>query len=72
MASAAGIQCRCGRFLANARALSDTRGEGYSWTRFLSDVRGDCSRCGTDAEAAREGWWWAWDAWTWQEEAGDG
>ena len=66
-----GIQCKCGRFLANARALSGASGEGYAFHVFLADVRGDCSRCGPDTQAAREGqncWWWSWDAWRWPAE----
>ena len=60
-----GIQCRCGRFLAKAHAISGQEGEGYSWHMFLADVRGDCRRCGPDVQAARGGWWWSWDAWKW-------
>ena len=61
----AGIKCKCGRFLAKPRATSDQAGEGYSWHEFLADVRGDCSRCGPDVQASREGeaWWWDADAW---------
>jgi hypothetical protein len=62
-----GIPCgTCGRFLANARAIIKERGEGYSWTEYLSDVRGDCKRCGDDVAASRgdESWWLDWDAWT--------
>lgn len=67
-----GIQCRCGRFLARPRATADSAGEGYSWHMFLADVRGDCSRCGPNAQAMRPGvgrdtWWWSWDAWNWPE-----
>ena len=63
-----GVKCRCGRFLARPRASAATRGEGYNFTVYLADVRGDCSRCGPDTQAAREGdamWWWDWDAWKW-------
>lgn len=60
-----GIQCRCGRFLANVFARSAAKGEGYSWHEYLADVRGNCSRCGPDSQAAPEGWWWSWDAWKW-------
>jgi hypothetical protein len=64
-----GIQCECGRFLARPRAISDMSGEGYGFHIFLSDVRGDCSRCGSNSQAAREGWWWSWDAWNWPHSA---
>lgn len=66
----AGVQCKCGRFLAKPRALCDSGGEGYSFHIFLSDVRGDCKRCGPDVQASREGecWWWSWDAWKWPAE----
>ena len=64
-----GIPCKCGRFLAKARALCDSGGEGYSFHVFLSDVRGDCKRCGPDSQAMRgDGWWWSWDAWKWPAE----
>ena len=65
----AGIPCdKCGRFLAKPHALSDSEGEGYSWHMFLSDVRGDCKRCGPDVQAVRGGWWWDWDNWKWPPE----
>ena len=70
-----GIQCKCGRFLANVQATSGTAGEGYSWHEFLADVRGDCKRCGPDVQARRSedafgdsAWWWSADAWTWADE----
>jgi len=60
-----GIQCRCGRYLAKAHAIAGrSPGDYGDWC--LADVRGDCSRCGTDVQAGREGdmcWWWAWDVW---------
>ena len=64
----AGIQCRCGRFLAKPHATCATN-EWGDW--HLDDVRGDCSRCGPDVQADREGdniWWWSWDAWKWPAE----
>ena len=67
----AGIPCKCGRFLAAPRALCEVGGEGYSFHVFLSDVRGDCKRCGPDVPAMRDsdnGWWWDWDAWKWPAE----
>ena len=65
----AGIQCKCGRFLAKPHALSDFGGEGYSFHVFLSDVRGACQRCGPDSQAMRgDGWWWSWDSWKWPAE----
>jgi len=64
----AGIPCKCGRFLAKPHASCAVEGKGYSWHIFVSDVRGDCKRCGLDAQAMRGGWWWAWDAWTWPPE----
>lgn len=57
------IQCACGRFLANTRYWVTVSG----FDAHLSDVRGDCSRCGPDVQASRTGddtWWWSWDAWT--------
>ena len=60
--------CKCGRFLAGARAIPGTGGEGYSWHLFVADVRGDCKRCGEDVQAMPGGWWHAWDAWTWPPE----
>lgn len=59
----------CGRFLARAHAISDSAGEGYGGHEFLSDVRGDCKRCGPDVRASAEdnaSWWWSWDAWEWR------
>ncbi len=65
-----GIPCgTCGRFIANARPIVEQRGEGYSWTEYLADVRGDCKRCG-NVSASREGdftWWLSWDAWSFAE-----
>ena len=62
----AGIPCKCGRFLARPHAVCDSEGEGYTFHVFLSDVRGDCKRCGPDVPAMRGvGWWWSWDAWKW-------
>ena len=66
-----GIQCACGRFLSRARAECDHEGEGYAWHMYLSDVRGDCTRCGPNVQAARgtdSSWWWSWDAWKWPPE----
>jgi hypothetical protein len=66
-----GIPCKCGRFLAKPYAKCDSGGEGYAWHVFLSDVRGDCKRCGPDVQAMRgsgEDWWWSWDAWKWPAE----
>lgn len=63
-----GIQCRCGRFLAGARPVVKAEGGGYGWHEFIAEVRGNCSRCGKDAEAAG-GWWFSWDAWTWDDES---
>ena len=63
-----GVQCKCGRFLAKPRAVCDSEGEGYTWHMFLSDVRGDCKRCGPGVQAAPGGWWWSWDAWKWPAE----
>jgi hypothetical protein len=63
-----GIPCKCGRFLAKPRAEPGTGGEGYSFHVFVADVRGDCKRCGPGVQAMRDGWWWAWDAWTWPPE----
>ena len=67
MAGSLRIQCRCGRFLASARPVVKAEGEGYSWHEFISGVRGDCSRCGQDVQAAA-GWWLSWDAWAWEDE----
>jgi hypothetical protein len=58
----AGVQCCCGRFLSRARPVIVIRGEGYSRGECLSEVRGDCGRCGEDVPAG-QGWWLAWDAW---------
>jgi hypothetical protein len=57
-----GIQCGCGRFLANAHAVIGVGGIGDF---YISDVRGDCSRCGKDVGAGHEGetWWFSWDYW---------
>jgi hypothetical protein len=62
----AGIQCKCGRFLAHATA----RAAAHHYGAYLADVRGDCSRCGPDSQATTEGdaWWWSWDAWNWPDE----
>jgi hypothetical protein len=60
------IQCRCGRILAHTRPVTATDGEGYSWHEFIKEVRGDCSRCGSDVIAAH-GWWLSWDAWDWED-----
>lgn len=61
-----GIQCKCGRFLGRPYVQSAAEGEGYGWHEFVSDVRGDCSRCGPDVPAA-PGPWWDWDNWDWKE-----
>lgn len=64
-----GVRCgRCGRFLARAYAVTGQGGEGYAWHMFIAGVLGDCARCGPDAPAARGGWWWDWDAWSWPAE----
>ena len=62
------IQCRCGRFLAHARPVVKAEGAGYAWHEFIAEVRGDCSRCGQDVNAAA-GWWFDWDAWDWEDAA---
>jgi hypothetical protein len=56
-----GIQCGCGRFLADAHAVIGIR----FMDPYIHDVRGDCSRCGPDVPATHEGeaWWFDWDAW---------
>ena len=65
-----GIRCKCGRFLAGPRASCNSGGEGYSWHMFLSDVRGDCKRCGPNVQAMRgiDCWWWDADNWKWSPE----
>jgi hypothetical protein len=58
-----GVQCKCGLFMANAGFVVATRG----LDPYLKSVIGDCSRCGPDSEATREGdggWAWCWDAWS--------
>lgn len=55
------VQCRCGRYLANAHPVVKLALDPY-----LEDVRGDCGRCGSDVSASRESdasWWFSWDAW---------
>ena len=58
----AGVQCKCGRFLANVRPVLAIAGEGYWRDECIHDVRGDCSRCGKDVQAG-DGFAWSWDAW---------
>lgn len=57
-----GVQCKCGRFMSNVRPVVEISGSGYWRGESIHDVRGDCSRCGSDVQA-ESGHAWSWDAW---------
>jgi hypothetical protein len=61
-----GIQCRCGRFLSHVYAVTSVEGESYGRHELIIDVRGCCSRCGPEVEAAPGPWWDA-DTWIFRE-----
>jgi hypothetical protein len=60
------IQCRCGRFLADAHPVVKVHVNSYDAGEYVADVRGNCSRCGDDVPAT-PGWWHSWDAWEWED-----
>lgn len=58
-------QCKCGRFVANAKPVLGWRESGWTSGPYIEDVVGDCSRCGVGVTTLPD-WHWSWDAWTWE------